>query len=170
MIRRTRIIVFLAIILGSSVLLGISSFYQIDTYRAFSFPVEITEIRILQNTSSGAYIRIEVDIRIHNPALTLPLHFQKAETWIYLNGETFDNGFGTKGNQRDIPPGESSDLGWHYSLTPEDYAIIDTARNSSNWDWFLYLEPFVGAGFFEGEEVTRGIFYETVSIIPLSVL
>lgn len=170
MIRRTRIIVFLAIILGSSVLLGISSFYQIDTYRAFSFPVEITEIRILQNTSSGAYTRIEVDLRISNPSLTLPLHYEKAETWIYLNGETFDNGFGTKTTPRDIPPGEYSDIGWHYALTPEDYAIIDTARNNSNWNWFLYLEPFVGAGFLEREEVTRGLFYETVSIIPLELL
>ena len=170
MIRRTRIIVFLAIILGSSVLLGLSSFYQIDTYRAFSFSVEITDIRIFQNASSGEYSRIEVDIRISNPALTLPLRFRWAETHIFLNGGTFRFGFGTKGNLRDIPPGEYSDLGWRYSLAPEDYALIDTAQTSNNWNWFLYLEPFVEAGFLEGEEVIRGISYETVSIISLSVL
>ncbi|MFW9831628.1 MAG: hypothetical protein ACFFD8_07625 [Candidatus Thorarchaeota archaeon] len=169
MIRRTRIIIFLAIILGSTVVLGISSFYQIDTYRAMSFPVEITEIRIMQNESSGEYRRLEVDIRLYNPSLTLPLHFIWTDTRIYLNGETFRYGFGQKGRTAIILPGEFNDQGWHYSLQPEDYPIIDSAVASGNWNWLLYLEPYVQAGFLGREEVTRAISYESVSIVPISV-
>lgn len=165
MIRRTRTIIFLAIILGSTVLLGVSSFYQIDTYRAFSFTVEITEMRLFKNETSSEYRRIEVDIQMYNPSLTVILEFRWAETQLFLNNENLRYGWGTKGNHVLIPPGEGHEFRWHYSVTDEDFPILQVAESSGTWNWFLYLEPFVNAGSLGQNEVTRFLLFQGVNLV-----
>lgn len=167
MIRRTRILIFLVIILSSTVLLSASSFYQIDTYRALSFPIEITEIRVVQNETSGEYRRIEVSIDIYNPSLTLNLRFYWIDTRIYLNGDTFHYGWGVKGSLTDIPPGGVHSFGWYYPVTEEDTPIFQAAVANGAWNWLLYMKPFIEAGFLGRNEVTRTLLYEGVTLIPI---
>ena len=165
MIRRTRIIIFLAVILGSTVILNMSAYYQVDTYRAFSFNLEVTEIRLVKNETSGRYHRIEVSVRMDNPSQTTSLHFQWAETRIWLNGLTLRYGWGTKGHQFFLQPGESHDFGWHYATPEDDWEQLQEAEATDTWQWFLYLEPYVNAGFLGSLEVIRLIEYEGVSLI-----
>ena len=166
MIRRTRIIVFLAIILGSSVLLGFSAYYQVDTYRAFSFNIEITEIQLYKNETSGAYRRIVVRVQVDNPSFTTPFQFVKIDTQIFLNGQTLRYGRGfNQGHQFLLQPGELHDFGWYYSTPEDDWELLQEAESTGTWNWFLILEPYVNAGFLGGTEVIRFNTYENVTII-----
>lgn len=167
MIRRTRILIFLVIILGSTVLLSASSSYQVDTYRALSFPIEITEVRLVQNETSGEYHRIEVSVEVHNPALTLGLRFYWIDTRIYLNGETFRYGWGQKGSLTDIPAGGVHSFSWYYPVTEEDFPILQAAVANGAWSWLLYMEPFVEAGFLGRNEVIRTLLYVGVTVIHI---
>ena len=172
MIRRTRFLVFLSIILGSSVLLGVSAFYQVDTYRSLTFTYEITEITVIHNETSGEYRRIRVSVNIYNPALTLPLDLIHTDTHVFLNGQQLDNGFGTKGGRTLIPRGEYRSFTWQYSLTGSDQQIFQAANSSGNWNWFLFLEPLVQATFMAETnngrlEVYRSVFYFGASVVPL---
>ena len=166
MIRRTRIIVFLAIILGSSVILGFSAYYQGDTYRAFSFDLEITDIQLYKNETSGAYRRIVVRVRMDNPSLTTPFEFLKIDYQIFLNGSTLRNGRGfNRGHYFVLQPGESHDFGWHLFTPEADWELLQWAESTGIWNWFLILEPYVNAGFLGETEVIRLNTYENVTII-----
>jgi hypothetical protein len=167
MIRRTRSIIFLAIILGSTVILSMSTFYQVDTYRAFSFNWEITEIRVVKNETSGVYHRIEVQVQMDNPSLTTPLHFSWTDTRIWLNGETLRYGWGIKGAQFTLQPGESHEFGWHYATPEDDWEQLNESEATETWNWFLYQEPYVSAGFLESIEVIRMNEYVGVTIIRI---
>lgn len=158
---------FLALILSSVVLLGVSSFYAIDTYRAFGFPVEITEIRVYQNETSAVYTRVEIDIRIYNPALTLPVRYKWADTFTMLNNQELQYGWGTKYVERNISPGSVLEIGWHHPITADDQAIFQAAESSGTWYWFEYLQPYVEAGFLGRNQVNRLLAYEGVIIIPV---
>ncbi|MFX0077715.1 MAG: hypothetical protein ACFE8O_00595 [Candidatus Hermodarchaeota archaeon] len=158
---------FLALILSSVVLLGVSSFYAIDTYRGFGFSVEITEIRVYQNETSSVYRRVEIDIRIYNPALTLPIQYKWADTFTMLNGQELQYGWGTKFVETSIAPGNFLETGWHHPITEEDQPIFQAAASSGTWLWFEYLQPYVEAGFLGRNQVNRLLSYEGVIIIPV---
>lgn len=167
MIRRTRIIVFLAIILGFSVILGLSAYYQVDTYRAFSFNMEVTEIQLFKNETSGAYRRIIVHVRVNNPSLTTPIQLLHTETRIFLNGQTLRYTWGPKGPQILLQPGESHDFGWYYPTPEDDWEQLQEAESTGTWNWFLFLEPYVNAGFLESTQVIRLNTFEGVTIVPI---
>lgn len=167
MIRKTRSIVLLAIILVFSFLLSISVYYQGDTYRAFSFNMDITEIRLVKNETSGVYHRIEVRVHMDNPSQTTPLHFAWTDTRILLNGQSLYYGFGIKGHQFYLLPGESHDFGWHYSTPEQDWDQLQEAETTETWNWYLYQEPYVEAGFLGRTEVIRINLYEGVTIITI---
>ena len=158
---------FLALILSSVVLLGVSSFYAIDTYRAFGFPVEITEIRVYQNETSSVYTLVEIEIRIYNPALTIPVEFKWADTFTMLNGQELQYGWGTKYRETIIFPGNFFETGWNHPITEEDQAIFQAAESSGTWLWFEYLQPYVEAGFLGRNQLNRPLSYEGVIIIPV---
>ncbi len=165
MIRRTRILIFLALILSFSVLLSISVYYQVDTYRALSFPIEITEIRLVQNSTSGEFRRIEVDVHMSNPSFSLPLTFFWMDTQISLNGQGFRYGWGQKGSVRTLLPGGSNEFGFHFSLTEEDQPILQAAEGNGNWNWVLYMEPFIETGFLGRLETARIVFHSGILIV-----
>jgi len=167
MIRRTRSIVFLAIILGFTVLLSMSVYYQADTFRAFSFNMDITEIRLVKNETSGRYHRVEVRVRMDNPSQVTPLHFAGTDTRIRLNGENLYYGFGPKGHQFFLQPGESHDFGWHYATPESDWALLNESEFTDTWNWFLYQEPYVEAGFLGRIEVIRINEFIGVTIIRI---
>ena len=172
MIRRTRFLLFLSIILGSSVLLGLSTFYQVDTYRSLTFTYEVTEITVLQNETSGEYRRIRISVRIYNPALTLATDIIHTDTHVFLNGQQLYYGFGFKGGRTLIPRGESRSYTWQYSLTESDQQLFQAADSSGNWNWFFFLEPLVQTTFMAETnngrvEVYRSVFYFGASVIPL---
>ena len=172
MIRRTRFLFFLSIILGSSVLLGLSAFYQTDTYRSLSFTYQITEIRVLKNETSDSYTRVQVFGRIYNPSLTLSMELVHTDTHVYLNGQQLYYGFGFKGGRIIIPPGEDRPFSWSFSLTEADEALFQAAESSGNWNWFLFLEPLVQTTFLAETtngriELYRSVFYFGANLIPL---
>ncbi len=172
MFRRTRVLIFLSIILGSSVLLGLSTFYQADTYRSLSFSYEITEIRVMKNETSGTYHRVQVTGRIYNPSLTLSTDLIHTDTHLFLNGQQPYYGFGFKGSRTIIPPGENRPFNWYFSLTADDDSLLSAAESSGNWNWFLLLEPLVQTTFLAETingrlELYRSVVYFGVSIIPL---
>ncbi len=166
MIRRTRSLIFLSIILGSTVILGMSTYYQADTYRAFSFNIEITEIRLVKNETSGQYHRIEVRIRMDNPSQTTSIFFKWTDTRIWLNGDTLRYGWGIKGHQFFLQPGEFYELGWHYATPEDDWVQLQQAESSGNWNWNLYQEPLVEAGFLGTIEVIRLNTFQGITIVP----
>jgi hypothetical protein len=172
MIRRTRFLIFLSIILGSSILLGLSAFYQIDTYRSLTFTYEITEVAVSQNETSGEFRRISVSLRIYNPALTLPIDLIRTDTHVFLNGQPLDQGFGFKGGRTLILRGEYRSFTWQYSLRESDQQLFQAANSSGNWNWFFFFEPLVQATFMAETnngrlEVYRSVFYFGASVVPL---
>jgi hypothetical protein len=159
--------VFLAIILGSSVILGFSAYYQADTYRAFSFNMEITEIQLFKNETSGTYRHIIVHVRVNNPSFTTPLQLLWTETRIFLNGSTLRYAWGQKGPQIVLQPGESHDFGWYYPTPEDDWELLQGVEASGIWNWFLFLEPYVNAGFLESTQVIRLNTFVGVTIVPV---
>jgi hypothetical protein len=171
MIRRTRTLLFLSVILASSVLLGLSAFYQADTYRSLTFTFEITGVTVIINETSGTYQRVQFNGQIHNPGLTLSVDLVHTDTHIILNGQQLYYGFGFKGGTI-IPPGETRNFNWQYSLTESDQTLFLTAESSGNWNWVLLLEPLVQTTFLAQTttgrlELSRVVFYFGTDIIPL---
>ncbi|MHA2427231.1 MAG: hypothetical protein ACXADB_04300 [Candidatus Hermodarchaeia archaeon] len=158
---------FLALILSSVVLLGVSFFYAIDTYRVFGFPVEITEIRVYQNETSGEYTRVEIDIQIYNPSLTLPIEYNWADTYTVLNGQQLEYGGGIKYRYALIPPGTFFETSWYHPITEGDQAMFQNAETSDTWMWFEFLQPNVDAGFLGQNRVNRPLTFEGVILIPI---
>lgn len=171
MIRRTRILLFLSVMLGSSVLLGLSMIYQTDTYTSLSFAYEITEIQVFVNESTGRYQRVQVSGRIYNPALFISTEIVHTDTHFFLNGDQLYYGFGFKGGRVIIPPGEYRNFNWQYSLTDNDQTLFQIAEASGNWNWVLVLEPLVQTTFLAETpsgrvEVYRLIFHVGANLIP----
>ena len=172
MIRRTRFLLFLSLILGSSVLLGISAFYQTDTYRSLSFTFEITEIRVIHNETSGRFQRVNIVGRIHNPSFTIVTDLIHSDTHIFLNGQQLYYGFGFKGGRTIIPPGESRPFSYYYSLTDDDQTLFLAAESSGNWNWFLFLEPLVQTTFLAETnngrlELYRSLAFFEATMVPV---
>lgn len=172
MIRRTRTLIFLSAILASSVLLGLSAFYQADTYRSLSFTYEITSVNVISNATSGMYVRVQISGRIHNPGLTLSVDLIHTDTRILLNGEQLYYGFGFKGGRTIIIPGETRDFTWEYSLTESDQSLFLAAESSGNWNWYLLLEPLVQTTFLAETnngrlELSRVVVYFGANLLPL---
>jgi hypothetical protein len=128
--------------------------------------MEITEIQLYKNETSGAYRRIVVRARVDNPSLTTPLQFFKIDTQIFLNGQTirYYRGF-NQGHQFSLQPGESHDFGWYYSTPEDDWELLQEAESTGTWNWFLFLEPYVNAGFLDPTEVIRLNTFEGVTIV-----
>ena len=171
MIRRTRFLIFLSIILGSSIVLGLSAFYQVDTYRSLTFAYEITDVTVTYNETSGEFRRISVSTRVYNPALTLPLDLIHTYTHVFLNGQPLDNGFGNRGGRTLILRGEYRSYTWRYFLTESDQQLFQAANSSGNWNWFFFLEPLVQATFVAETnngrlEVYRSVFYFGANVVP----
>ncbi len=166
MIRRSRSIIFLAIIIGFSFILSISMLYQGDTYRAFSFNMEITDIRVIKNETSGRFHRVEVTVNIDNPSHNTPLQFVHTDTRIWLNNETLRYGWGVKGSSFYLQPGENRTFSFFYPTPEDDWELLQEAQDTDTWSWFLYQEPYVNAGFLESLEVIRINTFEGVRIIP----
>lgn len=167
LIRKVGKTIFLAIILSSTVLLGVSTFYAVDTYRAFGFTVDITEIRVYYNETSGEYTRVQVDIRIFNPSLTLDLEYLWSDTYTVLNGQLIEYGWGEKYHHVWIPPGGFDETGWSHDLVEEDQALFQAAEASGTWMWFEFLQPYLSSGFLGRNQVSRPITYEGVVLIPI---
>ncbi|MFX1566618.1 MAG: hypothetical protein ACFFCH_11580 [Promethearchaeota archaeon] len=172
MIRRTRILLFLSVILGSSVLLGLSMIYQTDTYTSLSFAYEVTEIRVFVNESTSRYQRVQVRGQIYNPALFVSTDLVHTDTHFFLNGEQLYYGFGFKGGRVVIPPGEYRNFNWQYSLTDSDQTLFQAAQASGNWNWVLVLEPLVQTPFLAQTpsgrvELYRLVFYFETTLVPL---
>jgi hypothetical protein len=129
--------------------------------------MDITEIRLVKNETSGRYHRIEVRVRMDNPSLTTPLHFSWTDTRIYLNGQSPYYGYGIKGHQFFLQPGESHDFGWYYSTPEQDWEMLNESETTDAWNWYLYQEPYVNAGFLGSTEVIRINLYEGVTIIRI---
>lgn len=167
LMRKVGTTIFLAIILSSTVLLGVSTFYAVDTYRAFGFTVEITEIRVYYNETSGEYTRVQVDIRIFNPSLTLELEYLWSDTYTVLNGQPIEYGWGEKYHHTWIPPGDFDETGWSHDLVEEDQALFQAAEASGTWMWFEFLQPYLSSGFLGRNQVSRPITYEGVVLISI---
>lgn len=158
---------FLALILSSVVLLGVSTFYAVDTYRAFGFPVEITEIRVFQNETSGEYIRVKIEILLYNPSFTVPMEYLWSDTYTVLNGQPLENGSGDKYDYSIIPPGNFFETSWSHDLAEEDQALFQAAETSGTWMWFEFLRPYVSAGFLRRNQVSRPSLFEGVILVPV---
>jgi hypothetical protein len=172
MIRRTRVLLFLSIILGSTILLGFSAFYQTDTYRSLSFAFEITGVQVSKNETSGRYLRIQVSGRISNPSLTLSTDLVQTDTHVFLNGQQLYYGFGFKGGRTIIPAGEYRSFSWEYSLTETDHSLFYGAESSGNWNWFLFMEPLVQTTFLAETnngrlELYRSVFFFGANITSI---
>ncbi|MFX1319243.1 MAG: hypothetical protein ACFE9D_06865 [Promethearchaeota archaeon] len=166
MIRRTRSIIFLAIIIGFSFILSISVLYEGDTYRAFSFNMQITEIHVVKNETSGRFHRVEVSVNIDNPSLNTRLRFIHADTRIWLNNTPLRYGWGVKGSSFYLQPGENRTFSFYYPTPEDDWELLQWAEDTNTWNWLLYQEPFVNAGFLGSIEVIRINTFEGVQIIP----
>jgi hypothetical protein len=166
MIRLKRSIIFLTLIIGFSVILSISVAYEGDSYRAFSFNMEITDIRVVKNETSGRFHRVEVTINLDNPALTTPLRFVKSETQIWLNGQDLRYGWGPKGSTFYLQPGENRTFSFYYPTPEDDWELLQESQDTNTWNWLLYQEPYVNAGFLGSREVIRINTFEGARIIP----
>ena len=171
MVRRTRNLIFLSIILASSVLLGLSAFYQADTYQSLSFSFEITAVNVISNATSGRYVRVQIVGRIQNPGLTLSVDLIHTDTRIFLNSEQLYYGFGFKGSRIIILPGETRNFSWNYSLTDSDQPLFLAAESSGNWNWVLLLEPLVQTTFLAETnngrlELSRIVAYFGANMLP----
>jgi hypothetical protein len=165
MIRRTRSIVFLALIIGFSFILSISVFYQGDTYRAFSFNMEIVDITVIKNETSGRFHRVEVLLFMDNPSLTTPLRFLWTDTLFWLNGENLRYGFGIKGPQFWLEPGQARNFTIIFATPSDDWELLQEAQDTDTWNWLLYQEPFVNAGFLGSIEVIRINMFEGATLV-----
>jgi hypothetical protein len=84
-----------------------------------------------------------------------------------LNGSTLRYAWGQKGPQIVLQPGESHDFGWYYPTPEDDWELLQGVEASGIWNWFLFLEPYVNAGFLESTQVIRLNTFVGVTIVPV---
>jgi len=147
--------------------MGVSTFYAVDTYRAFGFSAEITEIRVLYNETSSEYTRVQVDILFNNPSLTLTMEYLWSDTYTVLNNQPLEYGWGIKYDRTLIPPGGFHETTWSHDLVAEDQALFQAADTSGTWMWFEFLQPYMDAGFLGRNGVSRALLFEGVIVIPI---
>jgi hypothetical protein len=122
---------------------------------------------VYKNETSGVYTRVEIDIRIFNPALTVPIEYLWSDTYTLLNGNELQYGWGTKYHRTTIFPGTFFETSWQHPITDEDQPLFQAAESSGAWFWFEYLQPYAEAGFLGRNQVIRPITYEGVTIISV---
>lgn len=158
---------FLAISLSSVVLLGVSSFYAVDTYRAFGFTVEITDILVYKNETSGEYTRVKVQIKLFNPSFTLPIEYLWSKTHTMLNDQRLYLGIGDRYSRNVIPPGGFYETHYFQELSEFDQSLFQSAEASDTWIWFEFLQPYVDGGFLGPNQVNRPLLFEGVTLVPI---